>query len=280
MSDNPPLRANRRLASLALLAALWPAAARASQAQPYRIGVVPQFDSRKTYDIWQPILLQLQARTGLRFELVGSPGIPAFEKQFSQSAFDFAYMNPYHAVLASANYVPLVRDIGTPLQGIIVVRRDSPLSGPLALQGKRMDFPAPNALAASLMTRAHLDALGVHVHARYVNTHSSVYLNVALGQSDAGGGVLQTLEDQPATVREQLRIIDRTAAVASHPLMAHKRVDPALRERVRAALLALGETAAGRALLQQVPIDRIGRASGDDYAALRRIGLDRFYVPN
>ncbi len=265
-------------ATLLLLTTVPPAVA--DETTIYRVGIVPQFDSRTTHDIWTPILAQLQTRTGLRFELMGSTNIPAFEKKFEQQEFDFAYMNPYHAVIAASHYVPLVRDVATQLQGIIVVHKDSPIKKLSDLQGKNMDFPAPNALAASLLPRAKLNQAGITVRARYVKTHISVYLNVVLGQTDAGGGIQQTLDEQPIQVREKLRVIDRTIAVASHPLMASRRISPDVREKVRAALLALGETADGRAMLSRIPMDKIGPATPADYEPLKQMGLDKLYVPN
>ncbi|MGI9132369.1 MAG: PhnD/SsuA/transferrin family substrate-binding protein, partial [Rhodoferax sp.] len=72
----------------------------------YKVGVVPQFDSRTTFDIWTPILAKLQHSTGLQFQLVGSPNIPDFEKKVGQQEFDFVYLNPYQALVVSNNYVP------------------------------------------------------------------------------------------------------------------------------------------------------------------------------
>ncbi len=278
----PGLHLLQRRHLLTVLACL-PATLRASgfgDAPALRVGVVPQFDSRTTYDIWTPILAALENLSGLRFQLVGSPNIPEFEKRIGQEEFDLAYLNPYQGLVAADNYLPLVRDIATPLQGIAVVHQNSPIQDLAGLQGKTMDFPAPNALAASLMLRAQLDQAGIKVRVRYVKTHTSVYLNVALGQAEAGGGVLQTLEDQPDTVRKQLKVIFRTVGVASHPVIASKHLSRAVREQVRAAFIAMGETSAGRALLLRVPFDRIGRANPDDYLPLKRMGLEKYYVPN
>ncbi|MEK9775021.1 MAG: PhnD/SsuA/transferrin family substrate-binding protein, partial [Quisquiliibacterium sp.] len=77
----------------------------------YTFGVVPQFDARKVVEIWGPILKELEKRTGFDFELVGSPKIPQFEIEFEQGRYDFAYMNPYHALIAgrTQKYLPLVR---------------------------------------------------------------------------------------------------------------------------------------------------------------------------
>ena len=64
------------------------------------MGVVPQFETRQLRSTWQPLLDALELRTGYRFELVGAASIPEFERQFSSGQLDFAYLNPYHMVLA------------------------------------------------------------------------------------------------------------------------------------------------------------------------------------
>lgn len=245
----------------------------------YSVGIVPQFEARRLHGTWRPILDAVEARTGLRLSLKGSPTIPAFEREFMAGGFDFAYMNPYHVVLAheTEGYVPLVRDVGRTLHGVLVVRADSPYQGPSELAGQVVAFPAPNALGASLQMRQELtDHFQVPIQPRYVKTHDSVYLAVALGQTAAGGGVQKTLDRQPPAVRDQLRVIHTTSPVPPHPLVAHPRVPAPVRETVRAALLALGAEEPGRALLDRVPITRIGPARMEDYAPLAAMGLQRF----
>lgn len=267
-----------RLATLLLL--LWSVTATGADTR-YVFGVVPQFDSRHLQAVWQPILQALEQETGLQFKLRGSPTIPRFEQEFMTGLFDFAYMNPYHALLAgeAAGYRPLVRDTGKTLYGILVVRKDDPIQSPIELMGKRVAFPAPNALGASLQIRAaFVDKFKIEVQPRYVKTHSSVYLNVVLGETAAGGGVQKTLAQQPAEVRNLLRILYTTQAVPPHPVMAHARVPQVIQERVQQGLLAIGANEAGRAMLAKVPIQRIGKATIDDYTALRSLHLERFYV--
>lgn len=253
----------------------------AGQGATYTVGVVPQFTAKEIHAIWRPLLDVLEQRTGLRFKLVGSPTIPAFEKEFSAGQFDFSYMNPYHAAQAerTQGYIPLVRDVGESLNGIVVVRKDSPIRDVRELDGKTVAFPAPNALGASLLLRADFhDKFHISVVPRYVQSHSSVYLNVTLNQADAGGGVQKTLEQQPPEVRDALRIIYRTREFPAHPFMAHPRVPAGDREKVKAALLQLGQQEKGRSLLARIPIRRIGPASAKDYQPLLELGLERFYV--
>lgn len=247
----------------------------------YTIGVVPQFDARRLQAIWRPILDELEQRTGKRFQLRGSPTIPEFERELMNGAFDFAYMNPFHAALASRDqgYVPMVRDVGRTLQGVLVVREDSPVQEISDLDGKIIAFPAPNALGASLQMRTELHNIhGIRIQPLYVKTHDSVYLNVFLGQTPAGGGVQKTLKRQRPEIREALRILYETRGVAPHPIMVHSRIPKAMRRKVTEALLALGNKPDGKALLQKIPIKQVGPASISDYTPLFDMGLEAFYV--
>jgi phosphonate transport system substrate-binding protein len=257
-------------------AQVWPA-----DSATYSFGVVPQFEQRKLFRIWRPILDELEQRTGLRFKLVGSPKIPVFEKQYMDGTYDFAYMNPYHLLVAhdTQGYLPLVRDGGRMLKGILVVRADSPIQSVQELAGKRVAFPAPNALGASLLMRAELAKLrGVVVIPQYVQTHSSVYLHVALGQTLAGGGVASTLRSQKPEIQEKLRILYETRPMNPHPISVHPRVPEAHRELVRQALLAMAQTQRGAALLGEIPMRKAVAAELEDYTPMRDWGLEAFYV--
>jgi phosphonate transport system substrate-binding protein len=249
--------------------------------QVYTVGVVPQIDARHLHEIWLPILDDLEIALGVKFVLKGSPSIPAFEQDFMAGKFDFAYMNPYHALMAnnSQGYIPLVRDVGKALSGVLVVRRDSPIKKVQQLAGKELAFPAPNAVAASLLIRVDLnDKFHVQITPRYVRSHSSVYLNVALGKAIAGGGVQKTLQQQSLSLRKQLRVLYRTQDIAAHPFVAHPRVPKRICEQVRRELLQLGKTQEGRQLLESVPIKKIGIATIDDYKPLSKMNLERFVV--
>lgn len=272
----------RLIIALSLLMSLCCGASFAQDAKGYyTIGVVPQFEVRRLHSIWRPILDHIEEDTGYRLELRGSLSIPDFEKEFSKGTFDFAYMNPYHMVVANdqAGYVPLVRDTGRELFGVLVVKSDSGIDSPKMLDGMKVAFPAPNALGASLQMRQELhDLFDIDITPVYVKTHDSVYLNVLLGKTTAGGGVQKTLAQQKAEHRESLRVIHETRRVAPHPFAAHPRVPEEVIDAVTASMLRLGESEEGRALLAKVPIKQVGEASMDDYLPLKSMGLERYYV--
>lgn len=250
-------------------------------AKIYTVGIVPQFNSQRISEIWGPILNALEERTGVLLSLRGASAIPAFEKEFSAGDFDFVYMNPYHILLANEGqgYVPLVRDVGRFLHGVLVVRVDSPIKSVKDLDNKTIAFPAPNALGASLLLRADFeDIFKIKVSPRYVSSHSSVYLNVALGKADAGGGVQKTLNLQSSEIRKLLRVIYKTRDSSPHPFAAHPRVPIDVQGIIKAEFLAMGKTKIGKKLLLEIPINKIGEASMEDYKPLAEMGLERFYV--
>lgn len=267
------------LCLVALAMPLW--ASDSAPSREYTVGVVPQFEQRKLFETWQPILSALEKRTGFRLKLIGSPKIPVFEKKFLAGQYDFAYMNPYHLLKAndSQGYVPLVRDDSRMLKGVLVVAKDSPYEALSDLDGSMIAFPSPNALGASLLMRADLDGqFNLKFIPRYVQTHSSVYLNVALGQTAAGGGVLSTLKKQPEDLQSHLRILYETQGIKPHPLSAHPRVPDSDREKLRDAWLALASTAQGQQLMARIPMFQSVSATMDDYTELRDRGLDDYYI--
>ena len=250
-------------------------------AQTYTFAVVPQFPVVEVFRTWRPLLDALQAETGFTFELKTSETIPKFETSFMNAEPDFAYMNPYHAVMArrAAGYIPLVRGKDA-LSGILVVRKDSPIHELAELRGSAIAYPAPNAFGASLYMRALLsERFKIATQAVYVQTHVNAFRAVIRGDNPAAGGIRATLEHEPAEVRDKLRVLYETPATPSHPVVVHPRVSAASRAAVRNAMLKLSKTEQGNKLLEAVSLDGLIDADyAKDYAPLEALRLERFVV--
>lgn len=262
------------LLSLPLLAA-----ASVGAAETYTFAVVPQFEQRKLFRIWKPVVEEVTRRSGVQLKLVATLTVAEFERELSDGAFDFNYANPYHIMRESRRqgYVPLVRD-SQPLTGLVVVARDSPLRSLADLDGKTLAVPSPNALGASLLLRADLELNRVRVAVVDVKTHSSVYLNVANRLVDAGGGVHKTFAEQDQSIRDGLRVLYTTRGMPSHPVSAHPRVAASVREAVRRAFLEMAATPAGRALLEDVQMPNAVATSIDEYLVMQDWGLEKYWV--
>ena len=176
-------------------------------------------------------------------------------------------------------FLPLLRDGQSQLEGILVVRKDSPVRRIADLNGATVAFPAPNAFAASLLPRALLSRAGIRITPSYVRTHSNVYRAVILSSSLAGGGVNNTLQRERPEVRQRLRVLWRTPPFPAHPFSAAATVPLTVRRRVQEAFLDLGRTAQGRQLLAKVQLPQVVKADyARDYAPLAALGLERYVV--
>lgn len=267
------------LAGLLLcLAAALPA--RAAQSV-YSLAVVPQFTTVEIGQRWAPLLERLRKETGIDLRIRTTANIPAFEAEFLGGIPDFAYLNPYHMVMAAKaqGYKPLIRG-GKHLSGILVVKKDGPIKRVSDLAGATLAFPAPNAFGASLYMRALLsEQEKLEYTPTYVGTHQNVYRHVIYGDAQAGGGVESSLAHEPEGVRHQVRILYRTPETPSHPLAVHPRVPGSMAARVTQALRNLARDEEGRALLRQVELDQAVAADyARDYAPLERLRLERYVV--
>lgn len=263
------------------LLCLLPFAVCAGEARQFSFAVVPQFTAAEIHRDWQPLLARLREMSGIDLSLRLGRSIPDFEEDFLQGIPDFAFLNPYHAVMArrAQDYSPLLRD-SKPLSGILVVRRDDPVKSVRELDGREIAFPAPNAFGASLYLRALLaETFKIRVTPRYVKTHSNVYRHVIMSQAAAGGGVNNSLDHESAEVRGRLRVLYEAPGVAAHPVVVHPRVPDAVRKAVSEAILRLAADPAGAPLLAAVQLPRpVAADYARDYAPLEKLKLERYVV--
>jgi phosphonate transport system substrate-binding protein len=269
-------------APLWVLACMWvaflPLLAQAESV--YSFAVVPQFEQRKLFAIWRPIIDELQRRSGVKLELVTSLTVVEYDEAMKQGRYDFVYMNPYHIYkfLPTQGYIPLVRD-REPIRGVVVVAKDSPILRPEDLQGKTLAVPAFDALGASLMVQADLaDLFHVKVRLKDAKTHTSAYYQALNGLADAAGGVQKTLAEQEPSVQKSLRVIYTTRDLPSHPVAALPRVPKAVRDRIQRAWLDMSQDPATRPLLAKIPMRQAIPADLNDYLPVAKLGLDRFWV--
>lgn len=251
-------------------------------ASDYVWAVVPQFTGVAVHRDWTPLLERLGEETGHTFSLRIYDTIPEFERSFLDGEPDFAYMNPYHAVVASRRqgYIPIVRNGARLLQGIVVVRADSPIKSVQDLDGKNIAFPSPNAFAASMLIRALLtEKEKIVFNAEYVGTHSNAYRFTLTGQTAATGAVKRTLGMELAAVRDALRIIYETEKSPSHPITAHPRVPDKTRMAVQETILKMVDTNEGSKILEAILLSPpIAADYTRDYQPLEALDLSKYWV--
>jgi phosphonate transport system substrate-binding protein len=112
----------------------------------------------------------------------------------------------------------------------------------------------------------------------YVKSHDSVYLHVAKGLAEAGGGVEKTLREQTVAVKDALKVIHVTRSIPSHPVAAHPRIPGRDAEKIRRAFIEMETAPASRELLAKIPMNHPISAALNDYSPMMKWGLDTFWV--
>ena len=94
---------------------------------------------------WAPFVERLSNETGAEIQLNVYSTFTELDDSIKKGIPDFAFLNPYHAVVAkkTQGYIPLVRS-EEPLIGILVTRKDSPIESIQDIQGKEIAFPSPS----------------------------------------------------------------------------------------------------------------------------------------
>ena len=247
----------------------------------YSVYIVPQTAISQLYSHWVPLLEHLGKRSNQCFELIVPATIPVFEKQLLNGKADFAFVNPYHAVMAfkAHQYIPLIADGKNKLDGLIVVRADSNINKLKDLNHSKMAFPAPNAFAASLLIRSFLMQEGIVFEPIYVKSHKNVYWSVMTGDVPAGGGVNNTFFRELDEIKNQLRILYKTPMFMPHPFIANPRVPPNVQRAVQDAFLSMKKDPALAELLNNVQIpEPIAVDYRKDYMPIEKLRLEKYAV--
>lgn len=252
-----------------------------ARADTVTLSIVPQQSASKLARLWTPIALYLSEKTGHDVRFRTAKDIPTFESKLADGEYDLAYMNPYHYTVFSEvpGYRAFARQQDKRIQGIMIVRKDSPVTSLEQLSGERLAFPSPAAFAASVLPRAHLQSESINFTPKYVSSHDSVYLSVARGLFPSGGGVMRTFNNTDEAVRDQLKVLWKTKTYTAHAFAVHPRVPGDLVESITEAFLGMNQDPTGRALLKGINFKGMQRAEDADWNDVRGLGIDLLAEP-
>lgn len=212
------------------------------------IGVVPQQSPLKLSKKWLKVTEYLNKETGLNVIFKTEKSIPKFEEELYAGKYDIAYMNPYHFIIANEkqNYQAIIRAKKN-IIGILLAKEKSIDFTKENLLGKTFLFPAPNAFAATLLTKYELKTkfgFDVDKEAKvlYVNSHDSVYKGISRDIGYLGGGIIRTYNNfLDKNDKDKINIVYKTSAYPSHPIAVHPRIDIKIVSKIQKAFLKMPE---------------------------------------
>lgn len=244
------------------------------QRQQYRFAVHPLHNPQRLFDNFQPMVDILNdANPQFYVRLLAARDYANFEKRLEEGEFDFALANPMQTLAALKHGYEIVAKMGDDanFRGIIIARNDSGFSKPADLDGRNLIFPAPTALAATLMPRYFMHANGVNldsVHTSFSGSQESAIMNVYLGHADAAGTWPMPwelfLKERPAIARE-MKVLWRTDPLINNAIIARSSLPREDVERFVATLVALQDSPRGKAALEHISLSRFERSNNAAY---------------
>lgn len=158
----------------------------------------------------------------------------------------------------------------------VIVRRDDPASSFLDLRGRSWAYNEPLSHSGYGITRYHLVTLeetrGFFGRVVEAGFHETALRMVAAGEVDASAIDSQVLavalREDPA-LGDRLRVIDSLGPSTIQPVAVSRRLPEALRERIRAVLLEMGDDASCRATLDRGVVERFVPVDDRSYDDIR-----------
>jgi phosphonate transport system substrate-binding protein len=187
--------------------------------------------------------------------------------------------NPYQTVRSLKYGYRVFGKMGNDemFRGIILVRKDGGIRKVSDLKGKKVSYPAPTALAATMMPQYYLHTHGLDVNRdvenMYVGSQESSIMNVLRGHVAAGATwpvPWKTFQKDNPEMAAQLEVKWQTGTLPNNGWVAREDVPSALAEDVGKALVALDKTQEGRGMLEKLGITRFERATNETYKPVQR----------
>ncbi len=241
----------------------------------FTFGIVPQQSEASTIATWKPFLDFVSDKSRVPLQIKSVKSIPHFEDVLFQGGYDFAYMNPYHYIVfhEKVGYDAIAKAKDKKIRGILVVRKDSPITSLNELSGKKLAFPSHGAFAASILTRSYLKNNDIPFTPVYVNSHSSVYFSVMRKHYIAGGGVIRTLKSFPEKSRSYLRVLWSSNPYMPHAIAVHPRVPKEIIAQVVKTMSLMAKSNEGKSILKNLRIKGIQGARDADWDDVRALGI-------
>ncbi|MBI5518669.1 MAG: phosphate/phosphite/phosphonate ABC transporter substrate-binding protein [Desulfovibrio sp.] len=249
-----------------------------ASASEYVFAPHPLMAPQKLAQVYGAMVDQINQRLApqrIRLRLEASSSYAAFNEKLRERKVHFALPNPYQTVLAAEQgYVVFGKmDQDEDFRGIILTHRNSPLSTVKDLKGATVAFPAPTALAATMMPELFMKENGLDpvrdITPRFSGTHDSAIMSVVIGSAEAACTwpvAWRTFQEEHAEQAQALTVRWQTGTLPNNGLVALDSVPERVRAEVAGAFFRLDESAEGRNILQLAGTPRFVAASSSTFA--------------
>jgi len=247
--------------------------------EEYIFGVHPLHNPKRLQTIYGPLVDYLNQHIKVvHFRLEASRNYAAYDEKLDLKKFHFALPNPYQTIIAADNGYRVFAKMGDDenFRGLIITRKDSPLKKVSDLKGHKVSYPAPTALAATMMPQYFLYENGLDVindiETLYVGSQESSLMNTYLSKVDAGAVwplPWKKFQIEHKERADELEIKWQTSPLPNNSLIARDDISTSLVQQVKELLLSLHTHDAGREILARMPLSKFEAANDKTYQPVR-----------
>ncbi len=251
----------------------------------YILGVHPLHNPKRLHEIFGPVADYLTEQIpGAVFRVEASRNYAAYDEKLYAGHFHFALPNPYQTVNSLKHGYTVFGKMGDDenFRGIILIRKDSGIKEVTDLIGKAVSFPAPTALAATMMPQFFMQTHGLDVmkdiEIRYVGSQESSIMNVYLGDVAAGSTwppPWMALSKERPELAEALEVKWSTPPLPNNGLVVRNDIPGQLVGQVAKLLFSLHTHEQGRKWLSRMELSRFEQADNETYAPVMEF-LEKF----
>jgi phosphonate transport system substrate-binding protein len=265
----------------------------AASSQKILLGILPEMNVFKQRQRFELLGQYLTRKTGVPISFTILSRYGNIIDRFTSEKMDGAFFGSFTGALAirKLGVIPLARpvnlDNSSTYRGYIFVRKDSGLRNARDLRGKRMAFVERATTAGYIFPLAWLRDNGVTEGERffrdsfYAGSHDAAIDAVLNGQADVGAAkhsIYDRVRKENKRIDEELTILAESPQVPSNGLCVRKEISPAVRDKLKAALLGLEADPEGAEVLRRFGALRFIETSAADYEPVfllaRKAGID------
>jgi len=236
-------------------------AARPSAGRELKFGFTPVLSESDMRVEFEPLMTYLSDCIGQKVVLYVAKDYGDLRTQMESGAVDIGTFSPFAYVDAvRGRKIRLIAQCvinGTDTyRGVIVARRDSGLKSLADLRGKRFAFVDPKSASGFVYPRALLIEKGITPESSFKETifagsHDKVIAAVLEGRADAGAvyGDALAVAKSKGVPTENLVTLASTDPIPHDAVAVRVGLDAALAKKIRAALVDLDKSEAGRRVI-------------------------------
>jgi len=219
-----------------------------------RIGLIPSEDSQAMIESSKQVLSSLEDKLGMPVEPFVATDYNGIIEALRAGKLDVAYLGPFSYVLATsvadvdAFAVAVTKKTGqSAYKSLILARKDSGIHQLSDLKDHTFAFVDPSSASGHLFPKAGLEQAGfdpAKLFSRVIfsGSHDASILAVANGKVDAAAVADRILANAVArglVKQDDFQVVWSSRPIPESPMVWRKNLDPALKQKVAAALASI-----------------------------------------